>query len=129
MKSNPIPHDKPSGRNRAAVDEVMEKFFAQAKAQFGTAIHSFWFYEGDLCPGCAEHPIGVVKFKGQEALSMNAFIYRARGVLIGYFLCEFCAKYIFKESQKNPYHQTPLHAEIERNLIAAYLEHLALPKS
>ena len=125
MKSNPIPHGKPSSANRAYVDEILGKLYAQAKAQFGNAIQSFWFYDGDLCPGCVEHPIGVVKFKGKDALAINAFVYRERGVLIGYFLCETCAKYIFKEARKNPYHQTPLHADIERNLIAAYQKHLA----
>jgi hypothetical protein len=70
-------------------------------------------------------PIGVVKFRGKDALAINAFIYRERGVLIGYFLCEACAKTIFKEAQKNPFKQTPLHAEIEHNLIAAYHKHLA----
>jgi hypothetical protein len=46
-------------------------------------------------------------------------------VLIGYFLCETCADFIFKEAQKNPYQETPLHADIERNLTTAYHKHLA----
>jgi len=50
---------------------------------------------------------------------------RLRGVLIGYFLCGICAGIIFKEAEKNPYKQTPLHADIERNLIEAYHKHLA----
>ena len=70
-------------------------------------------------------PIGAIKFKGKDALAINAFIYRERGVLIGYFLCETCAKFIFKEAQKNPYKQTPLHTDIEQNLTAAYHKHLA----
>jgi hypothetical protein len=111
--------------NRAVIDEILGKLHAQAKAQFGNTIKSFWFYDSDLCPACTERPIGVVKFKGKDALAINAFIYRERGVLIGYFLCEICAKYIFKEAQKNPYRQTPKHADIERNLITAYHKHLA----
>ncbi|HEX9387022.1 MAG TPA: hypothetical protein VF918_11940 [Anaerolineales bacterium] len=125
MKSNPTRHNKSSDENRAVIDEILGKLYTQAKAQFGNAIKSFWFYDGDLCPACMARPIGVVKFKGKDALAINAFIYRERGVLIGYFLCETCAKYIFKEAQKNPYKQTPLHADIEQNLIAAYHKHLA----
>jgi len=125
MKSNPTHHNKSSDENRAVIDEILGKLYTQAKAQFGNAIKSFWFYDGDLCPACMARPIGVVKFKGKDALAINAFIYRERGVLIGYFLCGTCAKYIFKEAQKNPYKQTPLHADIEQNLIAAYHKHLA----
>lgn len=118
MRSKPIQSDK-------AADELLNKLYMQAKAQFGSAVKSFWFYNGDLCPACNQRPIGVMKFKGKDALAINAFIYRERGVLIGYFLCETCATYIFKEAQKNPYTQTPLHADIERNLTAAYHMHLA----
>ena len=124
MKSKSFRRDGVSDE-KAAADELLKKLFAQAKAQFGDAIKSFWFYDGDLCPACTQRPIGVVKFKGKDALAINGFIYRERGVLIGYFLCGTCAKYIFKEAQKNPRHQTPLHADIERNLIAAYHKHLA----
>jgi len=125
MKSRPTRHDKSLDENRAVIDELLRKLYTQAKAQFGDAIKSFWFYDGDLCPACTKRPIGVVKFKGKDALAINAFIYRERGVLIGYFLCESCAKTIFKEAQKNPYKQTPIHADIERNLITAYHKHLA----
>jgi len=125
MKSRPIRHDKLSDENKAVIDEILGKLYAQAKAQFGNTIKSFWFYDSGLCPACTERPIGVVKFKGKDALAINAFVYRERGVLIGYFLCEICAKYIFKEAQKNPYRQTPIHADIERNLITAYHKHLA----
>lgn len=125
MKSRPTRHDKTLEENKAVIDELLGKLYAQAKAQFGSAVKSFWFYDGALCPACAARPIGVVKFKGKDALAINAFIYRERGVLIGYFLCETCAKYIFKEAQKNPYRQTPKHAAIERNLTAAYHKHLA----
>jgi hypothetical protein len=85
---------------------------------------SSWFYDRDLCPGCLARPVGAIKFKGKDALAINAFIYRQRGVLIGYFLCGSCAKYIFDEAQKNPYKQTPKHTDIERNLIFAYHDHL-----
>jgi hypothetical protein len=125
MKSKPFRRDKVLDEGKSAVDEILSKMFTQAKAQFGDAVKAFWFYEDDLCPACTQRLIGVVKFKGKDALAVNAFIYRERGVLIGYFLCETCASHIFKEAQKNPYHQTPLHADIERNLITAYHKHLS----
>ncbi len=125
MKTNPVRQNKLSDENKAVIDELLSSLFAQAKAQFGDAVRFFWFYDGDLCPGCMARPIGRIKFKGKDALAINAFIYRPRGVLIGYFLCETCASFIFKEAQKNPYKQTPLHTDIEQNLIAAYHKHLA----
>ena len=118
-------HNKPADNTKAEADKLLNLMFTQAKAQFGSAVKSFWFYEGDLCPGCLTHPIGVIKIKGENALAINGFMSRQRGVLIGYFLCEYCAKYIFKEAQKHPYQQTSLHADIERNLTAAYHKHLA----
>lgn len=121
-----------SKRNRNSVntskseaDKILETMFAQAKAQFGDAMKSFWFYDGDVCPGCLARPIDKMKFKGKDALSINGFMYRPRGVLIGYFLCDICANYIFKEAEKNPYKQTSLHTEIEQNLRDAYHRHLA----
>ena len=125
MKSKPTRHDKSSDENRAVIDELLGKLYTQAKAQFGDAIKSFWFYDGESCPTCLAHPIGAIKIKGENAMSINGFIYRARGVLIGYFLCETCAKFIFKESEKHPYQQTSLHTEIEMNLINAYHKHLS----
>ncbi len=100
---------------------MLGKLFAQAKAQFGDAVKSFWFYDGDLCPACSQRPLEIIKFKGKDALSLNAFIYRQRGVLIGYFLCETCAKRILREAKIHPYTKTALHAEIEKNLINGYL--------
>ena len=124
MKPNPARHNKLSNEDQSTSDELLGRFFAQARAQFGDAIKAFWFYEDDLCPGCMSRPIGAAKFEGKNALAINAFLYRPRGILIGYFLCETCATFLFKEAQKNPYHQTPLHTAIEQNLIAAYHEHL-----
>ena len=84
-----------------------------------------WVDDGDLCPGCLARPIDKIKFKGKDALSINGFMYRRRGVLIGYFLCDVCANFIFKEAQKNPFKQTPLHSDIERNLADAYHRYLS----
>lgn len=125
MRSRSRQHNKSADDTKTAADDLLNTLFTQAKAQFGDAVKSFWFYESDLCPGCMARPIGRIKFKGKDALAINAFIFRERGVLIGYFLCESCAKFIFKEAQKNPYKQTPLHADIERNLTTAYHKHLA----
>lgn len=111
--------------SKPEVDRILSIMFTQAKAQFGDAVKSFWFYEGELCPGCLARPIGVIKMKGENALAINGFMYRPRGVLIGYFLCDTCANYIFKEAAKNPYKQTPLHADIERNLAEAYHRYMA----
>ena len=105
-------------------DAVLAQLFAQAKAQFGNAVKGFWFYDGDPCPGCG-FPVDAMKYKGQDALSLNAFIYRPRGVLIGYALCGLCAQQIFQAAQQNPRVQTPLHAVIEQNLTKAYQRYLA----
>jgi hypothetical protein len=110
--------------NSSQVEELMSAFFAQAKAQFGSAVKTYWFYGGDLCPGCSCQTDGVVKFKGKDAVSLNAYIYRERGVLIGYLLCKTCAKTIHTAAQKNPYRQIPLHTQIEQFLTAAYLHHI-----
>lgn len=102
---------------------MLDQLFSQARRQFGPAVKSQWFYNGDGCPGCGRE-VDAIKMKGGDSLSMNAFIFRERGVLIGYLLCSRCAKYIFRESKKNPFKQTPLHGEIERNLKDAYLKYL-----
>lgn len=118
---------KPNANDpKTEAEKILELMYFQGKAQFGDAVKSFWLYADDLCPGCLARPIDRIKFMGKEdALSINGFMYRPRGVLIGYFLCEVCANYIFKEAQKNPYKQTPLHADIERNLAEAYHRYMA----
>ena len=65
-----------------------------------------------------------MKYKKQEAVSLNAFIFREHGVLIAYLLCGKCASHIFRESEKNPYRQLPIHDEIEKNLKHAFVKHL-----
>ena len=105
-------------------DAAMAGVLAQARKQFGNAIKGFWFYDDDPCPGCG-FPIDVIQHKGQDALSLNTFIYRPRGMLIGYFLCNLCAQQIFKAAERNPGVQIPLHGVIERNLITAYHRYLA----
>ncbi len=110
--------------SKSEADKILELMFTQAKAQFSDAVKSFWFYDGDFCPACLARPIGVIKMKGENAVAINGFMYRPRGVLIGYFLCEVCANHIFEEAEKHPYKQTPLHADIEQNLAEAYHRYL-----
>jgi hypothetical protein len=105
------------------LSDMLELIFRQAKAQFGSAIKSRWLYDGGGCPGCGRE-INVMKFKKKKALSLNAFIYREFGVLIAYFLCGKCARFIFEDAEKNPNVQTPLHDEIEKNLKKAFVKHL-----
>ncbi len=103
---------------------MLAELLTRSKAQFGDAVKGFWFYDGDPCPGCG-FPVDAMKYKGEDALSLNAFIYRPRGVLIGYVLCGRCAQQIFQAAQQNPRVQTPLHAVIEQNLTKAYQRYLA----
>lgn len=118
-------HDSSADETKAAADALLEIMFKQGKAQFGDAVKAFWFYDDEFCPGCAVRPIDTMKIKGKEAVAINGFMYRERGVLIGYFLCGTCAEHIHSEAQKHPYTETPLHAEIEKNLIAGYHKHLS----
>ncbi len=104
-------------------DAILGQMLALAKAQFGDAVKGAWFYEPNPCPGCG-FPIDVIQHKGQDPLSLNTFIYRPRGMLIGYSLCSLCAKEIFQAAKRTPGVQTPLHDVIERNPIAAYQRYL-----
>jgi hypothetical protein len=103
----------------AAILDAMVSF---GKAQFGSVVKAYWVYDGDLCPCCLKRPIDVMKYKGKDALSVNGFMYRDRGVLIGYLLCGLCAQDIFETSRKS---KTRMHDDIEKNLISAYHRYLA----
>jgi hypothetical protein len=105
------------------IADLLEQIYRQAQRQFGSAVKSRWLHDGDGCPGCGRE-IDATRFKGKDALSLNAFIFRDHGVLIAYLLCGKCANHIFKESEKNPFAQTALHTEIEKNLKQAFLKHL-----
>lgn len=105
------------------IRDLLDQLYYQARMQFGSAIKSRWLHDGDGCPGCGGKISGM-KFKGQNTLSLNAFIFREHGVLIAYLLCGKCAKFIFKRSEHDPHSQTELHTEIEKNLKKAYLKHL-----
>ncbi len=124
MRSRPQRHNNSAEETKAAADKLLKVMFDQGRAQFGDAVKAFWFYEDEFCPGCAVRPIGTMKIKGEDSVAINGFMYRQRGVLIGYFLCGTCATYIHGEAKKNPYKETSLHTDIERNLIAGYHKHL-----
>ncbi len=102
---------------------ALAQMFLQAQAQFGDAVKAFWFYDDDDCPGCRRE-IDALKIKGRESLSLNAFIYREKGILIGYFLCSRCAKQIFRDAKQTPGKETSRHAKIETNLVKSYLTHM-----
>ncbi len=102
---------------------MLDGLFRLAQKQFGSAIRGRWLHDGDGCPGCGRE-IDAMKFKGGNALSLNAFIFREHGVLIAYLLCGKCAKYIHKKAKKDPNSPTPLHAKIETNLKQAFVKHL-----
>lgn len=104
--------------------ELFDAMFVQARMQSGGAVNSKWFHDGEGCPGCGRE-IKAMKFKGKDALSLNAFIYRDHGVLIAYMLCGKCARRIIRESKTNPFATTTaLHGEIEKSLKQAFLKHL-----
>ena len=105
------------------IADSLDQLFRQAQMQFGSAVKSRWFHDGEGCPGCGSK-IGTMKFKKKKALSLNAFIFREHGVLIAYLLCGKCARHIFKESETNPYGKLAVHDEIEKNLKQAFLRHL-----
>lgn len=106
-------------KSNEQAEALLDQMFLMAKAQFGKAIKSSWFYASDDCPGCGRR-VGAIKYKGNRALSLNVFIHREPGVLIGYVLCSHCAKVVLEAGKKFPPRQTPLHTTIETNLIDGY---------
>lgn len=104
--------------SKKEISNLLEQLFRQAQLQFGPAVKSRWMHDGDVCPGCGREIDGM-KWKGKNALSLNAFIFREHGVLIAYLLCGKCARQVINATQN-----LPLHAEIEKTLKAAYVKHL-----
>ncbi len=105
------------------INDALMGMFLQMQAQYGKVVNGVWFNEEEECPGCGR-PIDALKTKKGDALSLNVFIYRERGILIGYFLCSRCAKEIFKAAKRNPGVQIARHDTIEANLTNAYLKHM-----
>lgn len=102
-------------------DDFFADILSTFKSHFGNAAKAFWVYDGELCPCCLTQPIDIMIYKGKKALSVNAFMYRERGVLIAYLLCGQCAESIMAQSKNGP---TSMHTSIEKNLINAYLHHM-----
>jgi hypothetical protein len=100
------------------ISTLLVQLFMQAQMRVGTAVRSRWLYDRDGCPGCGSE-INAFKFKKKNSLSLNAFIYRDHGVLIGYLLCGKCARQVINAKEN-----LPLHTEIEKNLKQAFLRHL-----
>ncbi len=98
---------------------MVTQMFTMARAQFGDAVKSQWLYDEGACPGCGRE-IDAVKWKGQDAVSLNAFIHRKPGVLIGYLLCGRCAEQVMRAGQSPLKLEIPLHFKIEQALIRAY---------
>ena len=98
-----------------------EEIIDMMKAQFGNAVKAYWFYDEELCPCCSSRPGGEITYNKQKALSINAFMYRERGVMIAYLLCGECANEIISKQPKEP---TSMHKAIEDNLVSAYLRYL-----
>ena len=106
------------------LEALMAQLFGHARMQFGNAIRGHWFYESQRCPVC-RRSVDAGNSGRSQTLSLNAFIYRERGVLIGYLLCARCAHRIMRSAQKRPGVQTALHDQIEQTLIQAYQEHIS----
>ena len=98
-----------------------EEILAMMRAQFGNAAKAYWFYDGDLCPCCQSRPVGEIMYNNRTAVSINAFMYRERGVLIAYLLCGECANEIMTKQPKEP---TSMHKAIENTLVSAYLTYV-----
>ena len=105
------------------IEDLLNQLFRQAQMQLGTAVRGRWLYDGGGCPGCGKE-VGVMKYKKQDALSLNAFIFREHGVLIAYLLCGMCARHILREAQKTPNQKLAIHGEIEKNLKQAFVKNL-----
>lgn len=105
------------------IEQAMIEMFARMHAHFGKAVKGYWFYESEACPGCGRR-VGTMQHKGQEAVSLNAYIYRKRGILIGYQLCNRCANEIHRAAAKRPGVQIARHDVIEKTLDAAYEAHM-----
>ncbi len=103
--------------------DILDAMYRQAQMMYGGVVKGKWLYGGDSCPGCGKD-ITEMKWKKKKAVSLNTFIYRDHGVLIGYLLCGKCGHHIHSEAQKGGYTKLPIHDEIEKNLKADFVKHL-----
>jgi len=109
-------------------ENLVDTYLNMMKAQFGNAVKSFWFYEGDRCPCCGKINRLDEMTERERRVSLNGFMYRARGVLIGYVLCMPCATAVMAACQEKTARltgTTSLHQKIEQNLILAYQRYMS----
>ena len=108
------------------IDQAMIEMFARTHAHFGKAVKGHWFYDSEVCPGCGRKvsKVSPMRHKGGDAVSLNAYIYRKRGILIGYILCGRCATEIHRAAKRNPGVQIARHDIIETSLGNAYEAHM-----
>lgn len=109
--------------NQSDAHAMLDQLFFQAHLQFGNAVKGRWFYDDPRCPGC-QRKVSKMRYKGKDAISLNAYIYRKRGILIGYMLCNRCANMVQRAAERNPGVQLGLHRGIEDTLGQAYEQHL-----
>ena len=100
-------------------EEILTMLFEDARLHFGDAIRGHWFYGHPGCPGCGSD-VDAFERDGESLLSINAFIHRKAGVLIGYFLCRLCYETVQTAVRKNPFRRSKVHAAIETSLVSAY---------
>ena len=112
--------------NKKFLERQIAELFRLAQMNFGRAVRSCWLHDEPDCPGCGRD-ISPLNFKGKQALSLNAFMYRPEGVLIGYLLCGDCAGEIFRDARRSPFRKTEIHSRIEANLIKAYASRQSAP--
>jgi hypothetical protein len=103
------------------ISEMLKELFWQMKMQLGDVVQSTFVHASEKCPGCGGQIKGI-KYKGKDVMSLNTFIYRDHKVLIGYFLCGKCAKYVLKASETPNAAKTPVHDKIEDTLKREYLK-------
>jgi len=96
------------------IEALLDHVCTQSKIQFGDAVESTWIYDRKNCPGCGKG--ASYKSRPGKALSINAFLYRPQGVLIGYILCKKCGVKVRRTTRK-----ALLHTTIEHTLSNAYL--------
>lgn len=102
-----------------SLKDALTKMFIDMHARFGDVVRGYWLYESDDCPGCGQKA-QPFPHKGREALSLNIFIYRERGILIGYVLCGRCGKKVIQAGKQHPGRQIALHDTIEATLKRGY---------
>lgn len=115
--SNPE-YDKARASARFIFENVMQALFANQ-------VKGFWFYDSDLCPGCLQSlEKDAMDFTEDDTISLVSYVYRERGVLIGYILCRSCMTRLGEQKRLHPEEEAPLQKTILENLIAAYHKHL-----